>query len=216
MRQKWLALAGLVVALPALAQPVPRVRGKVLSFDGKLLILQPDGTTADADWLRVAVRPDTRYVVTGPSRMKDIKSGEFAGAAVTAGADGKLLAQEVHVYPNPLRGSGEGRFADAKPGRVMINGTVATAEDGVLTLRYRGAGLKNGVCEGRMPVPIKPDSCAGDATIAVAPSAPVTRLSMADPKAVTPGAMAVVSVARTPDGAKVTPGLIIEKVQPPS
>jgi hypothetical protein len=212
--RKWIALAGLVFALPALAQPVPRVRGKVLSFDGETLILQPDGTSADADWLRVAVRFDTRYVATSKARFGDIKSGDFAGAAVTVGADGKLVGQEVHVYPNQLRGSGEGRFPDSKPGRLMINGTVATTDDGVLTLRYRGAGMKNGVCDGRMPVPIKPDSCAGDAVIALAPSAPVTRLSMADAKAVTPGAMAVVSVARAQDGSKITPGLIIEATKP--
>jgi len=214
MKRKWLALAGLAFALPALAQPVPRVRGKILSFDGKMLVLQPDGTSADADWLRVAVRPETRYAVTGKSRMRDIKSGEFAGAAVTMGADGKLLAQDVYVYPNPLRGAGEGRFADSKPSRLMINGTVAVAEDGALTLRYRGAGMKNGVCEGRMPVPITPDACAADAVIGIPPGTPVTRLSMADAKAVTPGLIAVVSVATAPDGGKIAPGLIIEKIPP--
>ncbi len=211
MKRIWLALAGLVFALPALAQPVPRVRGKILAFDGTTLVLQPDGTSADADWLRVNVRPNTRYITTGKARFSDIKSGVFAGAAAVPDADGKLNAQEVHIYPGPLRGSGEGRFPDTKPGRVMINGTVATAENGVMTLRYRGSGMKNGVCEGRMPVPIKPDACAGDVSIAVASGVPVTALTVGDASLAKPGAIAVVSVVTARDGSKMTPGLIVEK-----
>src|SRR5271155_5143037 len=95
----WIALgAAIAIAGPAPAQPVPRIRAKIMAFDGQTLTLQPDGTTADADWLRVAVRPDTRYVSTEKSKLAAIQPGDFAGAAVIAGADGKLRAQEVHVY----------------------------------------------------------------------------------------------------------------------
>jgi hypothetical protein len=209
------ALAGVFLAFAALAQPVPRIRGRVIAFDGKLLTLAPDGSTADADWVRVEVRPDTRYVSTGKYRLSDIKPGDFAGAGVIAEPDGKLRAQEVHVYPGPLRGAGEGRFPEGPPGRLMINGTVAAVDDGKLTLHYRGAAEKDGVCEGRLPVPIKPDACAGDAVITVAPGVPVTALAMGDKSLVTPGATAVVSVVTEPGGGKFTPGLIVEKSSPP-
>ena len=205
------ALAGFFLIFAAWAQPVPRIRGRIIAFDGKLLTLQPDGTTADADWVRVNVRPDTRYVSTGKYRLSDIKPGDFAGAAVIPEPDGKLRAQEVHVYPGPLRGSGEGRFPEGPPGRLMINGTVAAQSGDTLALHYRGAGLNNGVCEGRLPVPIKPDVCTGDATITVAPGVPVTALGIGDKSLVVPGMTAVVSIVTAPDGSKTTPGLIVEK-----
>jgi hypothetical protein len=205
------ALAGIAMAFAAFAQPAPRIRGQVMAFDGKVLTLQPDGTTADTDWVRIAVRPDTRYVSTEKYRLSDIKPGDFAGAGVIPEPDGKLRAQEVHVYPGALRGSGEGRFAEGPPGRLMINGTVAAERDGALTLHYRGAALDNGICKGRLPVPITPGACAGDAVITVAPGVPVTALAMGDKDIVVPGATAVVSIVTAPDGSKFTPGLIVEK-----
>jgi hypothetical protein len=190
---------------------VPRIRAKIMAFDGDTLTLQPDGTTADADWVRVTVRPDTRYVSTEKYKLAAIQPGDFAGAAVIAQSDGKLRAQEVHVYPGALRGSGEGRFPEGAAGRLMINGTVAASADGTLTLHYRGLAENNGVCEGRAPVPLTPTACTGDAAVTVAPGIPVTALTVGDKTLLVPGAMAIVSVATRPDGAKVTPGLIVEK-----
>jgi hypothetical protein len=93
----------------------------------------------------------------------------------------------------------------------MINGTVAAQSDGTLALHYRGARLDNGVCEGRLPVPIKPDVCTGDATVTVAPGVPVTVLGLGDKSLVVPGMTTVVSIITAPDGSKTTPGLIVEK-----
>jgi hypothetical protein len=203
--------AALLIATSASAQPVPRIRARIIAFDGQTLTLQPDGTTADADWLRVSVRPNTRFVSTAKVQLSAIKPGDFAGAAVIPEAGGRLGAREVHVYPGPLRGSGEGRFAEGPPGRLMINGAVATADDGTLTLHYRGGAMNKDLCEGRAPVPITPQACTGNAVITIADGIPVTALALGDKSLLTPGAMAVVSVAAAPDGTKFTPGLIVEK-----
>ncbi len=109
--------------------------------------------------------------------LSAIRPGDFAGAAVIADPDGKLQAQEVHVYPGPLRGAGEGRFPEGVPGRIMINGAVAAASDGSLTLHYRGAAMNKEICEGRAAVPIRPQACTGDAVIAIADGVPVTALT---------------------------------------
>ncbi len=113
------------------------------------LSCSPDGTTADADWIRVSVRPDTRYVSTQKARLADIKPGDFAGAVAIPEPGGALRAQEVHVYPGDLRGAGEGRIPQGS--RLVINGTVAAADGKSLTLHYRGAAQNNGVCEGPRP-----------------------------------------------------------------
>ncbi len=54
--------------------------------------------------------------------------------------DGTLLAQQVHLYPDALRGSGEGQLPQAN-GRIAINGAVTAISDGRMTLFYRGGRM---------------------------------------------------------------------------
>ena len=58
--------------------------------------------------------------------MADIKVGSFIGATTVPGPDGKQNAVEVHVFPEAMRGTGEGsRPWDLKPNSTMTNATVA-------------------------------------------------------------------------------------------
>ena len=62
------------------------------------------------------------------SSLADIKPGDFVGSAAIKGADGKMHAQEVHIFPEAMRGSNEGHYPwDLKPGSMMTNATVADA-----------------------------------------------------------------------------------------
>ena len=57
--------------------------------------------------------------------MAAIKPGAFVGAATMPQPDGTLIALEVLVFPEAMRGSGEGHYAwDLKPGSMMTNATV--------------------------------------------------------------------------------------------
>jgi hypothetical protein len=40
--------------------------------------------------------------------MSDIKPGMFVGATAMPGADDSLKAVEVHIFPEAMRGTGEG------------------------------------------------------------------------------------------------------------
>jgi hypothetical protein len=213
-------------SLAAMAQPVPRIKARVMSFDGKALRLDPlssaGGAGGDAPpRLRmtpapssdgpftVQVRADTRYAVTVPALLSDIKPGDYAGAAVRE-ASGKLTAQEVFLYPPGLAGTGEGRFSEGE--RTMINGKVTAASASAITLAYRGAAQSAGVCMGRAgPSAIaSPLSCTGTAAIAVPGGVPVMALSMGNAGMLAPGAMVTVSLARDPQGNYVTPGVVIQ------
>jgi hypothetical protein len=115
-------------SLPAVAQPVPRIKARVIGFDGKALRLDPlssASATGDNSPPRLRMTPapapdgpftvqvlsGTRYAVTVPALLSDIKEGDYAGAAVRE-ANGKLTAQEVFLYPPGLAGTGEGRFSE--------------------------------------------------------------------------------------------------------
>src|SRR4051812_9235712 len=137
----------------------------------------------------VSVTPETRYVGTTPSSFGAIKEGAYVGAAVTEQRGGKLRAQDIYLYADALRGSGEGRFPEGE--RLLVNGIITAVKptspedtnDGFITLHYRGAVLSNAgpnraICEGRAtPAPYASAmSCEADAVIEVLPGAKVWAL----------------------------------------
>jgi hypothetical protein len=243
MRRFWFPLfcaTGLLGAaaqcLPASAQPVTRIKARLVSIDGAVLTLTPlspadkvlaarAGTAGTGDNVTVSVTPDTRYVGAEKSDFSAIKIGDYIGAAVTQQRGQWLRAQIVYLYAEALRGSGEGRFAEGD--RLLINGAVSAVKptapqdtsDGTVSVHYHGAGLTNAVkgqpplCEGRAtPAPFaSPLACEADATIEVLPGTPVEALTIGDQALLTPGAVVTVAMMKMADGKIVTPGVIVEK-----
>jgi hypothetical protein len=226
----------------AAAQPVTRLKAKLVAFDGAVMTLEPVSPpappasgkqpvtpdVAKPTTLTVSVAPATRYVGSGKALLGDIKPGDYAGATFAAPVGDRLLAQEVFLYADALRGTGEGRFPEGD--RVIINGTVSAVKPGVpqdkqggtLTLHYHGSvltglGLGKTLCEGRASPPAFASAlaCESDAMIEVQPGTPVSSLTEGDKSLLVPGSMVTVAIAKTEDGKSITPGVIIEKAPPP-
>lgn len=219
----------------AQAAPVMRVKAKLTSFDGIVMQLQTvaaKGVKAGED-LTVSVSPETRYVGTAPSSLAAIKTGDYAGVAVVELRGGKLRAQEIYLYADALRGTGEGRFPEGD--RLLVNGA-ATAinpdppgKDGVvssgsITLHYRGAVLSSAgpnrtLCEGRASPPAYASalSCEGDAVIEVRPGTPVSALSVGDKELLQPGALVTVAMTKAEGDKNVAQNLALGVVvEPPA
>ncbi len=224
MKHLWSVGVCVLLALPAHAQPVTRMKAKLVAFDGKVMSLAIDTVSKEKPQL-VAVTPDTRFVQSDHATLSDLKPGDWAGAAISEGRRGDLKASEVYVYAAALRGTGEGRFPDKD--RLLVNGEVKQLDmgtnnaGGVLTLHYRGAVLSQAgkgrtVCEGRAnPAPYaSPLSCNADAVIAVAPGTPVSSLTVGDVSLLAPGVTVTVSMIKLPDGGAIAPGVIVEKPAP--
>ncbi|WP_456763179.1 hypothetical protein [Bradyrhizobium sp. USDA 4011] len=111
--------------LYALAQrpPTPtRVRGTVESVVGDALAVK---SRSGED---VKLHMAGHMVVLGLTKiaLSDIKVGSFIGTTTVPGPDGVPKAVEVHVFPENMRGTGEGsRPYDLKPNSSMTNATVA-------------------------------------------------------------------------------------------
>ena len=128
-----------VLALPAAAQDnLPRVKGRIVDFDGLTFHLAPD----KGPQLTIRLQSRTQFMTTQTLALADIKVGSYAGATV-AQQDGGLIAEEVHLYPDAMRGSSEGRIA-LGGNRFVITGAVTAAGAGNLTLFYRGARADGG------------------------------------------------------------------------
>jgi len=199
--------------LPAHAQSVPRIKASVVAFDGATLTVLPEG---ERDTMKVGIRPATQILKEEQKSLADIAPGSFVGATLSKTALGAFNAQEVHVFPESLRGSGEGLYP-ATPGasRYILNGAVSASTPTTLSVKFRGASGDGANCAGRASTnPLT--GCQGNATIAVAPGTPVIALAAADKSLIKPGVVLALSIMAGPDGRPVTPGLTIETVATPS
>ena len=119
-----------------------RIRGTINSVGNASLQM----TSRDGAKLSIAV-PDA-VIVTAivPAQITDIKSGTYIGTAAMPQPDGSLRALEVQVFPESMRGVGEGhRPFDLQPQSTMTNGTagdVVGTEGRTLTLRYKDGEKK--------------------------------------------------------------------------
>jgi hypothetical protein len=216
------------------AEPVVRVKAKLSAFDGALMKLQTvpakgaKSNEKGGEDFSVAVTDQTRYVGSAPSSFSAIKTGDYVGAAVSEGRGGSLTSQEIYLYADPLRGTGEGRFPEGE--RLMVNGTVTDVKpapddksDGSFTLHYRGAVLSSAgpnrtVCEGRASPPAFASAlaCQADAVIEVKPGAKVSALSVGDKDLLKPGVLVTVAMTKAEDGKRnIGLGVVVEPAEQP-
>ena len=132
-----LALVG--VGCPVLAQETVRVRGTIESVDGTAYLVK----TRDGETVKLVLGDKPLFVAMVKASMADIKPGMFVGSTAMPDGDGSLRAVEVHIFPEAMRGAGEGhRPWDLAPQSTMTNANVETAVTGVggqtLTVKYKG------------------------------------------------------------------------------
>ena len=137
------ALTMVVSGNAALAQDTVRVRGTIESIEGFDLCDQGTRWRGPKGGAR-RERPDRAVAMAS---LADIKQGLFVGVTAMPQADGNLSALEVHIFPEAMRGTGEGHYSwDLRPKSTMTNANVdqvVTAVDGqTLTLKYKDGEKK--------------------------------------------------------------------------
>ena len=193
-----------VLAFPVFAQNQPaRILGTIDSFNGQMLsVKSQDGQVAS-----ITVPPDLKVMTNAKASLADIKPGDFVGSAADKGPDGKLHAEEVHIFPEAMRGTGEGhRPMGPNPNRTMTNGTVTMAGPEDRTMTNGTVSGVNGGSSRTMTLKYKD----GEQVIEVAPDTPIVIRVLGDRSLLKPGA-AVLVLAVQKDGALVATGLTAEK-----
>jgi hypothetical protein len=189
------------LALPALAQASPegtptRIRGTVEKLDGqKLMIKSRDGAP-----VVVELAPNFAVSALVKKSLADVKEGDYVASAGVKGTDGKIHAVEVRIFPEALRGAGEGQYPwDLSPDSVMTNATVsgtAAASDGkVLKVTYKGTTSE----------------------YEVGPECPVFGYVQGDASLLKPGAAVFIVATKKPDGSLTAARVTAEKdgIKPP-
>jgi hypothetical protein len=201
-------------ALP-LAPASQRLKGKIDAYDPTTRTLSI--TTTDKKSMFVTLEPDVRVIYDVKRTLNDIKVGDFIGSATLKMADGKLRAQEVHVFPDSMRGAGEGQYAasGANPNRATTNATVAEVKSaagnkGSIKVNYRGGTTTgDGTCTGHAGGGAA--ACTGEAEIQIVPGVPIIARMLGDESLLVPGAAVSLSVVSKADGALASSRLTVEK-----
>jgi hypothetical protein len=181
---KFMLAGSLVVASYALAfaQPAPtvRLRGTIEKVDGNALTLK----TRDGE-AKLSLTGNATIVAVVKATLADVKEGTFLGSAAMPQPDGSQKALEVHIFPEQMRGTGEGHRPYAPvPNSTMTNGTAAGAtvagvDGSTILLKFKD----------------------GEKKIVVPPNVPITRYeigSAADLKA--GAAFTVLAATKKADG----------------
>src|SRR6266700_6574238 len=127
----------------ALAQDTIRVRGTIERIDGPTYVVK----ARDSAELKVTLADNPQIAGVVKASLSEIKQGSFVGVTAMPQADGSQRALEVHIFPEAMRGTGEGHYPwDLQPQSTMTNANieqVGTAVDGqILTLKYKDGEKK--------------------------------------------------------------------------
>jgi hypothetical protein len=191
------------LAVPAALAQAPsagarvRVAGTVDKLDGdKLTVVDTKGGQP----ITVVLADNAAVFGVEKRTIADIKPGDFLASGGVKGTDGKIHAVEVRIFPESLRGTGEGqRPWDVKPDGVMTNATVGTVsqspQGGVVHVKYKG----------------------GESEYTVGPEVPVLAYVAGDRSLLKPGAAIFTVADKKPDGTLTTGRVTAEKngVKPP-
>jgi hypothetical protein len=167
--------------LPSAAQTpqTVRVRGEIVSLDGRtLLVKSRQGTDVS-----LHLADNLRLVGVVKASVADIKPGVFIGTSSVAKEGSASRALEIHIFPEAMRGAGEGdRAWDLVPGASMTNGTAGSAVDSVdgktVTVSYKG----------------------GERTIVIQPDTAIVTYAPADKSDLKPGAKVFSNARKASDG----------------
>jgi hypothetical protein len=144
LRVVFAAVLGLIAVTSTVhAQDAVRLRGTVVAMDGPMYMIKlRDGSEA-----KVSLTDNALVVAIVKASLADIKQGVFVGTTGIPQADGSQKAIEVHIFPEAMRGTGEGHYAwDLRPQSTMTNAnveqTVAGVDGQTLTLKYKDGEKK--------------------------------------------------------------------------
>jgi hypothetical protein len=175
----------LTLASPLSAQDTVRVRGTIERIEGLVLVVK----ARDGAEVKVTVTDPPAYVALVKAGVADIKPGMYVGATGMPLPDGSQRAVEVHIFPEPMRGTREGhRPWDLAPAATMTNAnveqTVAGNDGHTLTMKYKD----------------------GEKKLVVTPETVVVTYAPGDRAELKPGTGIFISAAKKmPDGTLQTP-----------
>ena len=172
------------------------LRGTIVSVSANQLALKSDTGT-----VTVGLPDPLKLYVRAPSDLSKVKDNSFIGVTTVHQPDGSERATEIHVFPEELRGVGEGSRMMAEdraagPSR-MTNGNVSTPR--MTNGTASQSRMSNGSVSSTTGSSLVVQYAGGSQSVTVPPNTPVTELKLAS-RGVTAGDQVALLAKKAPDG----------------
>ena len=177
------------------------VRGRITQVSDSALTL----STSSGE-VRVVLAQPVKVYTRNRADLSRVTDNAFVGITSVPQPDGSQRATEIHVFPEELRGLGEGSRPMGAPGSggnksTMTNGSVSGSRmtNGSARMTNGAARMTNGTSRGASAGTVTVSYNGGSQTITVPPDVPVTVLEATTTKLAT-GANVIVVGNREADG----------------
>jgi hypothetical protein len=162
------------------AQNTLAVTGTVEAADAGSITVKGEAGAVES----FKLAPNLVVVQNKPATLNDIKENDFIASAAVRKEDGKLYSTELRIFPDVMRGVGEGQRPMNDPrNQTMTNatvtGTVIAGGSNMIKVKFQG----------------------GESELIVSPGVPVTAIVPADRVLLKPGVRVRVQGAKAADGA---------------
>src|SRR4051794_550610 len=95
-----------LLGLPAQSQQAElRIMATVAKIDKNVLVFRGTANGISS----VSLDSETEVFIKQPSTLSAIKAGDYVASAAVKGSDGKLRSKDLRIFPEVLRGIGEGQ-----------------------------------------------------------------------------------------------------------
>lgn len=179
------------------ADTAAMVRGTVTSLAATRLVIK-----ADTGSVTVSVNRPLHVYDREPATLADVKDNTFVGVTSVKQPDGSEQATEIHIFPDELRGLGEGSHmmtpSSGNAAARMTNGAVSGSR--MTNGAVSGSRMSNGNVASTNGSTIVVQYAGGSQTITVPAGTPVTQLKQIS-KPLAAGDKVVVLATRRADGA---------------
>lgn len=174
------------------------VRGTVASVSQTSLVVK-----ADTGTVTVKVTQPLRVFDREVGSLSDVKDNSFVGVTSVKQPDGSERATEIHLFPDELRGLGEGSYmmTPAGGGNRMTNGAVSASR--MTNGSASSSRMSNGTVAGANGSTITVRYAGGSQTIAIPANTPVTEIK-ATSKPLAAGDRVVIPATKGSDGSLTT------------
>ncbi len=172
------------------------LRGTVVSVSANQLVLKSDSGT-----VTVTMAQPFHVYTRAPSDLSKVTEKSFIGVTTVKQPDGSERATEIHVFPEELRGLGEGsRMMAPNPSAAasrMTNGNVSASR--MTNGMASPSRMSNGSVSSTMASSLVVQYAGGSQNVTVPPNTPVTELKLVS-KNLAAGDQVAVLAKKAPDG----------------
>ena len=201
---------------PSSTSQPEHVRGAVQTVNGQALTI-----ATSAGSVRVQLAPSTAIATVVQSDRAHLTDGSFLGITSVVAPDGSRRAVEVHVFPESMRGTGEGSRGWDWPGASadskMTNGTASKMTNGTVSSSTMTNGTVTADGGSSLTLQYKDGASKGSQAITIPPGVPVDAIEPGQSADLQPGVHVFVVATRDSAGVLVADRVLVGKdgVVPP-